>query len=131
MGILALDHVNIRTARLGEMVHFYEDVVGLKQGDRPPFPFGGSWLYCGSRAVVHLIEVSDSTPWSGGSLEHFAFEAAGLTAFLKHLETIGARYKVATVPGIGVGQVHLHDPDGNHIHIDFSPEEATASENAR
>ena len=125
MGLLALDHVNIRTAQLDAMVRFYEDVVGLKQGERPPFSVGGSWLYCGARPVVHLIEVAEGTAWSVGALEHYAFEAEGLREFVDHLQAVGTAYEVAPVPGTGVRQVHLHDPDGNHLHIDFPPSEAT------
>jgi catechol 2,3-dioxygenase-like lactoylglutathione lyase family enzyme len=96
----------------------------MEQGERPPFSVGGSWLYCDGRPVVHLIEVPEGTPWTLGSLEHFAFEAQGLRAFLDHLQAGGTPYQIAPVPGIGVRQVHLHDPDGNHIHIDFPPDEA-------
>lgn len=30
------------------------DVLGLRVGDRPPFPFPGYWLYAGSSAWVHV-----------------------------------------------------------------------------
>jgi hypothetical protein len=30
------------------------------------------------------------------------------------------------VPGFGTVQVNVHDPDGNHIHVDFAPAEAAA-----
>ena len=56
MAMFWLDHVNIRTARLDEMSKFYEDVLGLKRGKRPSFQFGGAWHYCGSNAIVHLVE---------------------------------------------------------------------------
>ena len=125
MGLLALDHINIRTAQLRAMVRFYEDVVGLKEGERPAFAVNGSWLYCGPRPVVHLIEVPDGTPWSVGALEHYAFEAEGLGEFVEHLKAGGTPYEIVPVPGIDVRQVHLTDPDGNHLHIDFSSDEPT------
>ena len=47
-----LDHVNIRTADLAGMEAFYETVLGLEAGPRPPFSVGGTWLYCGDKAAV-------------------------------------------------------------------------------
>jgi len=42
MTLSYLDHVNIRTARLAEMAEFYQAVLGLDSGPRPPFRFGGA-----------------------------------------------------------------------------------------
>ena len=56
--LLALDHVNIRTARLAELRRFYVEGLGLTDGARPPFRFPGAWLYCGDQAAVHLVGVA-------------------------------------------------------------------------
>ena len=32
--------------------------------------------------------------------------------------------EIAPVPGAPIVQINLHDPDGNHIHVDFSDEDA-------
>ena len=71
MTLTVLDHVNIRTARLEDLVAFYRDVLGLHTGWRPAFSFGGAWLYCGEQAVVHLVEVDEQpilfiAPSTGG-----------------------------------------------------------------
>ena len=34
--ISGLDHVNIETSELEETIQFYEDVLGLENGERPP-----------------------------------------------------------------------------------------------
>ncbi|GAB4394550.1 MAG: hypothetical protein Tsb0032_20740 [Kiloniellaceae bacterium] len=127
MALSKLDHVNIRTARLDEMRTFYTQVLGMTDGPRPPFPFGGAWLYCGEQATVHLVEV-DRQPAPEGELrlEHFAFSAAGLGDFLAQLKRHGAAYRIGVVPGFGIIQVNIHDPDGNHIHVDFAAEEAAS-----
>jgi hypothetical protein len=39
MSVGVLDHYNVSTRKLGETVRFYEDVLGLKNGPRPPFDF--------------------------------------------------------------------------------------------
>ena len=125
MTVETLDHVNIRTVNLKRMVAFYETVLGLKTGERPDFGFPGAWLYAGDQAVVHLIavETQPETP-EALKLEHFAFSAAGaeagLDAFVRLLDGRGIPYRLAQVPGFGITQVNLHDPDGNHLHVDFT-----------
>ena len=42
-------------------------------------------------------------------------------------EAKGIEFKALRVPGFGILQINLYDPDGNHIHIDFTPEEADAA----
>jgi len=59
---LELDHVNIRTRQLSVVRAFYTDVLGLKDGPRPPFGHPGAWLYAGDRPVVHLwLGTADDT----------------------------------------------------------------------
>ena len=123
MALKRLDHVNMRTAQLDEMVRFYRDVLGLESGERPPFPFGGSWLYCDGHPVVHLVEVDEPPQTADPRLEHFAFEAEGLADFLTKLRAYKVAYWVAVVPGFETRQVNFRDPDHNHIHVDFQPHE--------
>lgn len=120
MALLDLDHVNLRTRRLAEMVDFYTR-IGLKSGPRPPFAFGGAWLYCGERAVVHLVEVDEAPAGNDPSLEHFALRGENLEAFLALLDGAGIGYRIGVVPGYGTHQVNIFDPDGNHLHVDFAP----------
>jgi len=123
MPLIQLDHVNLRTAKLLEMIDFYRDVLGVAVGDRPPFDFGGAWLYCGSQAVVHLVEVKEQIPPQYPRLEHFALQAQGLEQFLNHLRTHRIAYRIGIVPEWNIRQVNIHDPDGNHLHIDFAADE--------
>ena len=50
MPVSSLDHVNIRTSNLKDMVSFYSKVLGLKKGKRPAFKFGGAWLL----SLIHI-----------------------------------------------------------------------------
>jgi catechol 2,3-dioxygenase-like lactoylglutathione lyase family enzyme len=121
-GLVALDHVNIRTARVDALAAFYCDVLGLTRGPRPPFPFAGAWLYCGDGAVVHLVEAPAplaSIATVEPSLSHFAFRATGLAAFVARLREAGVPHRVACLPGSRVVQVNLRDLDGNALHVDF------------
>ncbi len=55
MTVRSLDQYNIRTADEEASEAFYEDVLGLRLGERPAFTFPGAWLYCGVSPTVHLI----------------------------------------------------------------------------
>ena len=41
MQIGKLDHVNVRTANLDNMVAWYGEMLGMNPGKRPNFPFPG------------------------------------------------------------------------------------------
>lgn len=122
MHIAKLDHVNVRTANLDVMVEWYERVLGLEAGDRPAFQFPGAWLYCGGDAAVHLVQSDSGARPSGLQIEHFAFSATGLGAFVERLEANDVAFRARKVPGTEIVQINLWDPDGNHIHVDFTGE---------
>ncbi len=123
--IRRLDHVNVRTANLPGMVRFYEDAVGLKQGERPPLGFPGAWMYAGDAAVIHLVGVAEAPRPDGPlRLEHFAFSANGFQAFSSRLERLKVPFKLSRQPGTGNVVINLWDPDGNRLHVDFPAAEA-------
>jgi len=125
MPLNRLDHVNLRTTRLDEMIAWYGRALGMHPGDRPPFPFPGAWLYSGDDPTVHLIGV-DEEPGGGEELklEHFAFSATDLGDMLAVFDRENIPYKLAEVPDFGIIQANLWDPDGNHLHVDFAAGEA-------
>ncbi len=123
MEIGRLDHVNVRTSRLDEMVQWYEEYLGLKNGPRPDFEFGGAWLYSGEYPTVHLVEVDNECASLEPKIEHFAFRASGYHSFIEKLEAGGIKADVRRVPGLPIIQVNVEDCDGNHIHIDFDASE--------
>jgi catechol 2,3-dioxygenase-like lactoylglutathione lyase family enzyme len=120
MALLYFDHVNVRTANLAGMTEFYCNVLGLRSGPRPAFAFGGAWLYCGERPVVHLVEVDEAPSPSGAlRLEHFAFAADDFDGFVATLTEASVEHRVSKLTGTETRQVNLRDPDGNRVHFDF------------
>ena len=127
MPLIAFDHVNIRTVSLERMVAWYEDVLGLRSGPRPEFPVPGAWLYLAETCVIHLIE-ADPPPTlytEGESLrmEHMAFRAEDMDAFVGKLEERSIAYKLFPFEALDIVLVFLRDPDGNRIHVDFPSDE--------
>lgn len=126
MKIGKLEHVNLRTTQLEVMVDWYTNVLAMRSGDRPDFPFPGAWMYAGNAAAVHLIGI-EGAPGIGSEaelkLEHFAFSATGRIEFEAKLQAIGEQYKRVEIPSFNLIQINLWDPDSNHIHIDFAGDE--------
>jgi catechol 2,3-dioxygenase-like lactoylglutathione lyase family enzyme len=118
---MKLDHVNIRTANLREMRDWYVRVLCLKEGWRPAFPFPGAWLYDGDDPIVHLVGVERAPGANAGDLrlEHFALQGDDLEAMRARLQAESVSSREARVPGTDLLQINIHDPDGNHIHVDF------------
>lgn len=130
MQVQRLDHVNIRTAKLDTLTEWYVDVLGLRVGDRPNFPFPGAWLYAGDQAVVHLVEVSEeeaaAAAGEGASLqlEHFSFRASGLAQFEAKLAERGLASRRSELAEACLVLINVRDPDGNRLHIDFPLDES-------
>ena len=122
MQIKKLDHVNLRTTRMPEMIAWYESVLGLENGQRPDFGFPGAWMYAGAHAFVHLVHI-DGTESMGSEnelkLEHFAFIASGSSEFEALLKNRDEKYRRVENAGTGLVAFNVWDPDGNHIHVDF------------
>lgn len=125
MGIQRLDHVNLVTSQLGEMVAWYQTILGLRSGPRPDFPFPGAWLYAESTVMVHLVGVAEVGVGSEAALklEHFAFRATGATQFEARLVQSGTKYRKVVIDDISTVAFNIWDPDGNHIHVDFADDE--------
>lgn len=124
MKIQSLDHVNIRTANLAAMIAWYGDILDMHPGKRPPFSMGGAWLYAFGSPIVHLVEVGARPQGGEVTLEHFAMGATGLADFVQRLKDRGVPFTLDPVPSLPMVQVNIHDPDGNHIHVDFHSDEA-------
>ena len=129
MQITRLDHVNLRTEQREVMIAWYVDVLGLRNGARPDFGFPGAWLYAGDHPAIHLVGVEEEPGADMSSLkvEHFALSAMGIEGLLERAKAADARVEVRKVPSFPIVQVNMWDPDGNHIHIDFTAEEAEAA----
>ena len=123
MSLVWLDHVNIRTARLDEMRRFYTGVLGLEDGQRPDFGFDGAWLYLGDKAAVHLVPAKKTPAAEDPGIEHFAFRSLGAADMMRKLRRSGIAFNVLPRKKLGVLQINLHDPDGNHIELAYPPRE--------
>jgi catechol 2,3-dioxygenase-like lactoylglutathione lyase family enzyme len=133
-GVSRLEHVNIRCSRLAATRQFYIDIIGLRDGARPDFPFRGAWLYCGDTAVVHLVEAADHPgSWTGtlerasdtqtgldtGAFDHVAFHGEDFEGMKAKLDAAGLKFRHRVVPGTGLKQIFVPDPEGVMVELNF------------
>ncbi|RQS07087.1 extradiol dioxygenase [Burkholderia sp. Bp8998] len=52
------DHVTIVTDDIDGTRRFFDEVVGLDTGPRPPFSVDGYWLYLDSRPMIHVTRAT-------------------------------------------------------------------------
>ncbi len=119
MELQKLEHININVSDLDASVRFYENVLGMKRGDRPNFKSDGAWLYVGKTAVIHLTSGRCEPQVGSGTLDHFAFRASGPDDFTENLKGQHIDFEERRVPEQQQYQVFFKDPDGITIEVVF------------
>jgi catechol 2,3-dioxygenase-like lactoylglutathione lyase family enzyme len=131
----SLNHYTIKVRDLERTKDFYQDIVGLKVGERPPLPFPGYWLYCGDVPTVHLIGyraedpvITDgpSYPAPTGRLDHIAFSCNGLKEMRANLQARDIRFDERVLPRMNMTQLFYLDPDGISVECNFDAAETEA-----
>jgi catechol 2,3-dioxygenase-like lactoylglutathione lyase family enzyme len=123
MSVGVLDHYNLSTRKLKETVQFYEDVLGMKNGPRPPFNFPGAWVYSAGHPVLHINDIAGT---DSGVIDHVALGARGFEATKKHLTAKGIQYRVNQVPNSTRWQIFLRDPNNVEIELNFETKNEVA-----
>lgn len=119
MTIEAIHHVNIRApARdIANLRQFYCEIVGLREGWRPPFQSRGHWLYAGVQPIVHLVEGEDGSGKASRGVDHVAFRCADLAPVIERLRGRGIDFQLNQVPSLGDQQLLFRDPLGIGVEL--------------
>ena len=115
-----LDHVTLRTHDLEGTRGFFEAILGLRVGFRPPFPFPGYWLYDGTEPIVHLIPgppVAVDRDREG--IDHVAFRIPDYDMTRGNLDRLGLPYSTMELPETGERRLFLRTPTGTLIELVF------------
>jgi len=134
-----MEHVLVLSEDIDSTRDFYARVVGLEVGARPPLAFPGYWLYAGAVPCIHIadrgsylahaaslgLEVSEDAP-GAGPVDHIAFNASDYAGVSARLERAGVAAVRNTVPGAGLRQFFIEDPNGVRVEINVksSPTES-------
>tara|TARA_Y100001970_G_scaffold187325_1_gene227922 strand:- start:38186 stop:38599 length:414 start_codon:yes stop_codon:yes gene_type:complete len=133
----ALHHLTIRPKDIEATKEFYEKVVKLTVGYRPPFDFPGYWLYVGEIPAVHLVGEGaplnayfsdeggpDHEASGGGAVDHvaFVFSPKDFEKMKENFDLEGVDHLHTVVPELGLRQIFLKDPDGVRVELLFPAE---------
>ena len=130
--VARLDHINVRAPEdmIERVRAFYRDVIGLREGPRPPFRSRGYWLYGGELDLLHLTILpadADATTASPtpaartGWFDHVAFTGTDRADSIRRLEAAGVAHEIDEVPMTGQAQIFLIDPSGMGVELNFPP----------
>ena len=115
-------HTRYRVNDLEKTVHFYTQVLGLKEVRRHKSPRGSELVFLKAPESDELIEIC-CYPAAGSvqvqaDLTHLAFEVDSLEAFGKHLEKLGLQYSDGpTLKPDGAGFAFIDAPEGYEIEL--------------
>jgi catechol 2,3-dioxygenase-like lactoylglutathione lyase family enzyme len=121
----AIHHLNIRAGKvlIAELKDFYEGVLGLKAGWRPPFESTGHWMYLDETPILHLVEdemVQESPHPRGPIIDHVAFSSTGLREYEELLKARNIPFRRTKVPETTLVQLIFLDPSGNGVELQFT-----------
>ena|SRR5579871_82080 len=136
MPIEEFDHYTVRAADFDASWRFYGEVLGLRCVTRTGTPHRAAFIYFepGDKWLVHLAEapreeVAALPKFEGdrktGAFLHIATNAHGLKEMKARLEQHGWPYRERNLDARSLRQLHLLDPDGIEIEINFPLSEYT------
>jgi len=132
MPLTQMEHYLVLTEDIEATRDFYCQALGMRVGPRPPLEFPGYWLYVGETPCLHIAEwetytahaqrqripVSTRAPGTG-AFDHIAFNADNFQEVLDRLRASGVSAGENWVPGAGLRQLFLTDPNGVKIEINI------------
>lgn len=131
MPLSAMEHLLVLTDDLDATRDFYCRALGLEVGERPALEFAGYWLYLHGVPCVHLADRDSfaahaelvGVPASPSPVDHVAFNGDDYDEAAARLAREGIEAVSNTVPGVGVRQLFVEDPNGLRIEINVMPRE--------
>lgn len=121
---IGLHHASVIVTDLARAKQFYEQVLGLKEIERPAFDFPGAWYAVGETGhQLHLIVHDGQTKRNGGIDTrdgHFAIRVVSYEETIAWLAKHGIEHKAKPDSITGFAQIFVLDPDRNIIELNAS-----------
>jgi len=123
MAIAGMNHFTVLSSNLERSKAFYIDILGLKEGYRPPLASPGAWLYVGNQAILHIMAGRPMPVNAAGVIDHMAFTASNLQVVIDTLKQHNIVYELHRLKELEIWQLFCHDPDGAKVELDFPADE--------
>ena len=132
MPLTRMEHLLVLTDDIEGTKDFYCRALGLEVGERPPLEFPGHWLYVEGVPCIHVADREAyaahserlGIPVSPAAVDHVAFSGNDYEEAIARLEREGVAARTNAVPGAGLRQLFLEDPNGLKIEINVMSREA-------
>jgi catechol 2,3-dioxygenase-like lactoylglutathione lyase family enzyme len=136
--IAGLFHLALRTGNLPRTVHFYEQVLGLREVPRPPnIKFPGAWLALPNPpfdAIIHVyagiaaVGEGETLPKDNlaSAVDHLSLLATGFVAQVAELERLHISWRAQNTNPTNL-QLFVHDPNGLKLELTFNPANETGT----
>lgn len=126
MPITGMSHFTVLTEDLEATRHFYCDLLGLAEGERPAFGFPGLWLYRGGSPILHIVAGRPLPEERAGVIDHIAFDATDLQTMVDTLRQAQIHFRLNRLAGGAQNpwQLFCLDPNGARVELDFPASEA-------
>ena len=115
---MKLNHILILSSDMEKTNRFWTEVIGLELGDRPPFPFPGTWLYSEGKPMIHVVPDS-SNEYGRSAIDHIAIEGDDYNVLIEALKRNDLQYTGRDVPLTDQHQIFINAPDGLKVEILF------------
>jgi catechol 2,3-dioxygenase-like lactoylglutathione lyase family enzyme len=135
MPLTQLEHYLVLTDDIDATRDFYCGALGMRVGPRPPLKFSGYWVYLREVPCIHIADWSSyrthsqssgmaMSPRAAGTgpVDHLAFNAVDYVSVKARLLGAGITAAENLVPGIGLRQLFVLDPNGVKIEINIAAE---------
>lgn len=117
----SIHHASLIVTDLERSKAFYEQILGLRELERPAFHFPGAWYAIGDNGQqLHLLVHEGETKRSGGIDTrdgHFAIRVADFDKAVDWLREQKVEHKANKESITGFAQIFLMDPDRNIIEL--------------
>ena len=131
MALTRMEHLLVLTDDIEGTKDFYCRALGLEVGARPPLEFPGHWLYVEGVPCIHVADRDAYTahserlgiPAAPEAVDHVAFNGNDYEEAVARLDGEGVAARTNAVPGAGLRQLFLEDPNGLKIEINVMSRE--------
>ena len=115
---LSLHHVSLAVRDLEQARHFYTEILGFQEMQRPPVTSKGVWYSIGTQQL-HLIENPPGKILRGSGENtvdgHFAISVSSYKQTIEFLESASIKYDANPNSVVGFSQIYIVDLDYNTI----------------
>jgi lactoylglutathione lyase len=138
--ITGIGHQAIRTRDIEEAVHFYREVLGMREAFRmynlPGDKLSAVYLYAAPSQFLEIFPGGTETAPEGNHIighSHICYEVDNAAAYLEEIRARGAPIDTELKRGYSrCLQFWTHDPDGNRIEfMELPPDSLQAEANRR